>query len=144
MIKNKITLITIISISIILTMLAIATKLYAAEYATRTLVIPFNGESALTIVFRNLDSGNLIDADDGTSTASTAWDDAEIEGSLHAASGDWVFTIPTTSVRNLYFTQYAVAKTSVAKTTTPDRSAILYDPSTGRTYTDTALPSRTQ
>lgn len=134
--KKCIVFLTIVSLII---SVWIVSSALAAEFAAKTLVIPFNGETAVTVVFRDLNNGNLIDADDGTSTAATAWGDAEIEATQHAESNDWLIAVPTTSVRTAYFSVFHSAASAVTKTSVPDKSAVLYDVESGRTFTDTTL-----
>ena len=51
-------------------------RAHAATYAAKTVVIkPFNGETNVTVVFRDAKTGNIFNATDGTSTAATAWAD---------------------------------------------------------------------
>ena len=113
-----------------------------ATYAARNLVIPFNGESNLTVVFREFGTGNIMKTD-GTCTAAITWSEGEFDNAeateiaQHAQSNDWIVKVPETTVRWLYFTYYDAAHGDVAKTTTPDAGPILYDAKNGITYTDT-------
>ncbi len=111
----------------------------AETYVTRTLILPFNGETAKTIVMRDAANGNVINKTTGASASNTAWADGENAGSAHTYSGDWVFTIIVSdTVKEAYFTYYNVAPASITAATTPDSNApILYNPKTGKTYTDT-------
>jgi len=107
----------------------------AATYDARTLVVkPFGGETALTVVFRDIKTGNVFKTD-GTSAADTAWADGEFAASQHASSGDWVITFPATNFRTLYFSYYDAAVGAVTAATTPDGTA-LFDVPSGMSYTD--------
>ena len=111
----------------------------AATYAARNLLLPFNGESNLTVVFRDYATGNILKTD-GTCTAAITWTEGEFDNAAeteikqHDQSNDWIVKVPETTVRWLYFTYYDAAHGDVAKTTTPDGGPILYDAKTGNTY----------
>ena len=105
-------------------------------YPSRKLVIPFNGESYKTLVLRDKYTGDVIHASTGAVTET--FSQAIITGAAHAVSGDWVFTLPSTAFRVLYFTLYDV-ETPTKASTPVEGSAQLYDPRTGQTYTDSAV-----
>lgn len=109
-----------------------------ASGTAQTLVVPYNGESAITAVMRDKRDGSVIDADDGTDDA--AWDDGEIEATQQAVSNDWLLSIPASNVKIVYITLYSVAAASVDKTTIPynyQGTAFLLDTRYGSTGTDT-------
>ena len=106
------------------------------SYPSRTLVIPFNGESHKTLVLRDKYTGDVIHASTGAVT--DTFSQAIIAGVAHDVSGDWVFTLPSTSFRVLYFTLYDV-ETPTKASIPVEGSAQLYDPCTGQTYTDSTV-----
>jgi len=108
------------------------------EYLTRKMIIPFNGEAAKTIVLRDLQTGNVLNATTGACTSTTAWAEGEIEGARHDIGGDWVFTIPTViaSTREYILAVYDAAAGAVTKDTVPSASPLIYNVATGRTYSD--------
>ena len=105
------------------------------KYVSRTFILPYNGETAKVIVLQNRDNGNAINGSTGASAAATAWNDAEITGTQHAITNDWLFTIPAHDVDRCYMKIYDTAAASVDKTTVPVKST-LYNPKDGLTYTD--------
>ena len=102
-------------------------------YPSRTLVIPFNGESYKTLVLRDKYTGDVIHASTGEVTETFSV--GIIAGVAHDVSGDWVFALPSTAFRVLYFTLYDEAAPTAASIPV-EGSAQLYDPRTGQTYTD--------
>ena len=103
------------------------------SYPARTLVIPFNGESHKTLVLRDKYTGDVIHA--STGTVAETFSAGIITGEPHDVSGDWVFALPSTAFRVLYFTLYDEAAPTAASIPA-EGSAQLYDPCTGQTYTD--------
>ena len=110
-----------------------------ASFTAKTYVLPYNGETAKTIVLRDIATGNVISATDGTSTASTTWAAGEIEGSQHSISNDWTFSIPSMPSRYAFFTVYDAAASSVDKTTTPSFGPYLYDAQLGMAVLETTI-----
>jgi hypothetical protein len=112
----------------------------AATYPTKNVVLPFNGETNMTVVFRDFATGNVLNASTGACTAATTWGDGEFDSAdtseidQHDISNDWVVIVPETTVRWLYFTYYDAAHGDVSKTTTPTGGPILYDAKTGFTH----------
>ena len=106
------------------------------RFAAKTLVIPFNGESAKFVVMRDKDTGDLIHKTTGVKT--TTWADAALAASAHADSGDWLFAIPAMDYDTLYFTMYDSEPATKAVTPSSD-SAILYSTRVGSTFTDSIL-----
>lgn len=138
--KGKITAIAITAILIIagLYTLAFVQEAKAATIATQTFVIPYNGETAYTIVITDRANGNVVDASDGTSEADTAWNDGEIAGTRHAISGHWTFTVVRNlQVKNPVMNYYNIAAASLDKDDLPYRSASLYDSKENLTYSST-------
>lgn len=112
----------------------------SSTWPTRTLIIPFNGETALTVVFRDAKTGNVVHGTAGTCTAATTWDSGEIAAVAHSISGDWTVAVPsvTRNFSTLYFTIYYAVPGDITKATQPSVSgAALYDTRSGKTYTDT-------
>lgn len=110
------------------------------DWPAKTLIIPFNGETALTVVFRDAKTGNIVHGTAGTSTAATTWDNGEIAAVAHSISGDWMIAVPsvTRAFPTLYFTIYYAAPADITKATVPSApKATLYDTRSGKTYTDT-------
>jgi len=105
-----------------------------AASAAHNLVIPYNGEAAITVVFALPSNASLIDADLGTIGAS--WADAEIEASQDATSNDWIIAIPSTQYNIFFCKVYHVAAASVDKTTVPSRDPFLYDTGKRGSFTD--------
>jgi hypothetical protein len=103
-----------------------------AQYAAKTLVIPFKGETANKLVLRNKSTGDLIHATTGAVT--DTWAEAVITGIKHADSNDWTFAIPPVAVRGLSISIFDASSTT--KDSVPDVNQI-YDALTGVTYTDT-------
>jgi hypothetical protein len=106
-------------------------------YPARTFILPYAGETAKTIVLEDRDNGNAINGTLGTSTAATTWDAAEIAGTQHAITNDWVFSIPAHSIHRIILKRYDVAPASIDKTTVSGISPLLYNPKSGLAYTDT-------
>ncbi|MCE5185039.1 MAG: hypothetical protein LLF76_02815 [Planctomycetaceae bacterium] len=106
------------------------------KHQAQTLVIPFNGESAVTVVLRERTTGNILSAADGTCTASTTWAAGAIQATQHSVSNDWLVVIPASYIRECILSIYHATKATVTKTTTPDVAPVLFNLGTGRTYTD--------
>lgn len=111
-------------------------KASGEKYPARTFVIPFNGESYKTIVIQNRKNANMVHGTSGASASDTAWNDAEIAGTQHAISHDWLFSIPAHDVDLCYMKGYDVAPASIDKTTIPDDGPWLYDPKNGMCFSD--------
>jgi hypothetical protein len=109
------------------------------RYANRVLVIPYGGEDALTVVFREDKTGNVLHATSGDCSASIPFADGRIAATRHPESGDWRVAIPATDVKTLYGTLYYVPAIDVDKNTSPDAPnaiAFLFDTKSGASFSD--------
>ena len=109
------------------------------RYANRVLVIPYGGEDALTVVFREDKTGNVLHATSGDCSAAIPFADGRIAATRHPESGDWRVAIPATDVKALYGTLYYVPAIDVDKNTSPDAPnaiAFLFDMKTGVSFSD--------
>ena len=109
------------------------------RYANRVLVIPYGGEDALTVVFREDKTGNVLNATSGECAASVTFAYGRIAAARHPESGDWRVTIPATDVKTLYGTLYYAPAIDVDKNTAPDAPnavAFLFDMKTGASFSD--------
>jgi hypothetical protein len=114
-------------------------KASGEAYPSKTFILPYNGETAKTIVLHNRDNGNAVNSTTGASAAATTWDSAELAGTQHAITNDWLFTIPAHNISRMYIKRFDVAPASIDKTTvyTSGNEPLLYNPKTGLAYTDT-------
>jgi hypothetical protein len=111
----------------------------AKKYESKVLVIPFGGETALTVVFRQDKTGNVLHATTGDCSASVTFANGRIAATRHPQSGDWLVAIPATDVKTLYGTLYYAAIGDVNKDTSPDAPnaiAFLFDMKTGASFSD--------
>lgn len=144
---GKITAITLIFLMVLGYMAYLVIPAKAATVQTKTFILPVDKDNrsaatSITIVLLDPDSGNAISGTDGTSTAATTWDAAEVAGSQHSVTNEWTFTIPRpANTDSMYLKIYHAAAGSVSKTTTPSEQPILYDWQSNRTYTD-ATPTK--
>jgi hypothetical protein len=116
----------------------LATAYAAGEaYPALTFILPYAGETAKTIVLKNLDNGNNMSGTLGTSTATTTWDASEIAGVRNSLGGDWTFAIPAHNIHHIYIKRYDVAPASIDKDTVSGYNPLLYNPKSGLAYTDT-------
>ena len=109
------------------------------RYANRVLVIPYGGEDALTVVFREDKTGNVLHATSGDCSAGIPFADGRIAATRHPESGDWRVAIPATDVKTLYGTLYYVPAIDVDKNTSPDAPnaiAFLFDTKSGASFSD--------
>ena len=109
------------------------------RYANRVLVIPYGGEDALTVVFRQDKTGNVLHATSGECAASVTFAQGRIAATRHPESGDWRGMIPATDVKTLYGTLYYAPVVDVDKNTAPDAPnaiAFLFDMKTGASFSD--------
>lgn len=114
------------------------------RYEAQVLVIPFGGQTALTVVLRQDKTGHILHATTGDCTASIPFASGRIQATRHAQSGDWLVLIPATDVKTLYGTLYHKSLAEVTKDTIPDTpsaAAFLFDASTGSSFSD-LLPIR--
>ena len=108
----------------------------AAKYQSRTLIIPFDGEAGMFVVFRDYATGDLIHSTTGAVTVT--WANAEITATNHAYSNDWIVAVPGTDTRFMYFTYYYTDPTD--GTTAPDSAnPVLYDARLGITVLEPPL-----
>lgn len=108
-------------------------------YESRLLVIPYGGESHLTVVFRQDKTGNVLHGVNGDCSASISFADGRIAAVRHPESGDWLVTIPATNIKTLYGTLYYAAIGDVTKDTSPDAPnaiAFLFDTKSGASFSD--------
>lgn len=109
------------------------------HYDAQLLVIPFGGQTALTVVFRQDKTGNILHATTGDCTSSITVANGRIQATRHAQSGDWLVAIPATDVKTLYGTLYHKSAVEVTKDTVPDAPsavAFLFDAKTGASFSD--------
>ena len=109
------------------------------RYENRMLVIPYGGEDALTVVFRQDKTGNVLHATSGECAASIPFADGRIAATRHPESGDWRVVIPATDVKTLYGTLYYAPVVDVDKNTAPDAPnaiAFLFDMKIGASFSD--------
>ena len=109
------------------------------RYENRMLVIPYGGEEALTVVFRQDKTGNVLHATSGECAASVTFAQGRIAATRHPERGDWRVVIPATDVKTLYGTLYYVPAIDVDKNTAPDAPnaiAFLFDMKTGVSFSD--------
>ena len=108
-------------------------------YDSQTLVIPYGGQSHLTVVFRAEKSGDVLHATTGECSGSVSFANGRIAATRHPESGDWLVAIPATRIKTLYATLYAAAVGEVTRDTVPDRpdaAAFLYDMHSGASFSD--------
>lgn len=108
-------------------------------YDTRMLVIPFGGELALTAVFREKATGNVLHATEGDCSPSITFAQGRAAAVRHPQSGDWMIAIPAARVKTLHGTLYSAAASGVTKDTAPDArnaNAFLFDMKTGASFSD--------
>jgi len=109
------------------------------RYDAQTLVIPYGGQTALTVVFRQDKTGHILHATTGDCTSSITVANGRIQATRHPQSGDWLVSIPATDVKTLYGTLYHKLATEVTKDTVPDAPsavAFLFDARTGSSFSD--------
>ena len=109
------------------------------RYENRMLVIPYGGEDALTVVFRQDKTGNVLHATSGECAASVTFAQGRIAATRHPESGDWRVVIPATDVKTLYGTLYYAPVVDVDKNTAPNAPnaiAFLFDMKTGASFSD--------
>lgn len=109
------------------------------RYESRMLIIPYGGEDALTVVFREDKTGNVLHATSGECAASVTFAQGRIAATRHPESGDWRVVIPATDVKTLYGTLYYAPVVDVDKNTAPDAPnaiAFLFDLKTGASFSD--------
>jgi len=109
------------------------------RYDAQVLVIPFGGQSALTVVFRQDKTGHILHATTGDCSSSITVANGRIQATRHAQSGDWLVALPATDVETLYATLYHKSATEVTKDTVPDAPsavAFLFDAGTGSSFSD--------
>ena len=109
------------------------------RYESQTLILPFGGESALTVVFRQDKTGDVLHAVSGDCSASIAFADGRIAAIRHPQSGDWQVSVPATDIKTLYGTLYAAAVADVHKDTVPTAPtavAFLFDTKRGIAFSD--------
>lgn len=109
------------------------------HYGNRLLVVPYGGESNLTVVFREHQTGNVLNGSNGDCDASVTFAQGRIAATRHPESGDWLIQLPATDVKTLYGTLYYRALAEVDKETTPDEpkaSAFLFDANSGVSFSD--------
>ena len=109
------------------------------RYDSQTLVIPFGGEAALTVVLRQDKTGHVLHATTGECTPSVTFVQGRIAAVRHPQGGDWLVPIPATDVKSLYGTLYYAAAGSVTKDTEPDTPnavAFLFDTKSGAAFSD--------
>jgi hypothetical protein len=111
----------------------------APRYESCLLVIPFGGETDLTVVFREDKTGNVLHATSGDCSASIPFANGRIAAIRHPQSGDWRVQIPPTNIKTLYGTLYGAAIGNVDKDTVPESPkgmAFRVDVKTGATFSD--------
>jgi hypothetical protein len=111
----------------------------AKKYDSKVLVIPFGGEAALTVVFRQDKTGNVLHATSGDCSSSVTFANGKITAARHPQSGDWLVTIPASDIKTLYGTLYYAAAAAVDKDTVPDApsaTAFLFDTLRGVSFSD--------
>lgn len=114
------------------------------RYDAQTLVIPYAGQTALTVVLRQDKTGHILHATTGDCTSAITVANGRIQAVRHAQSGDWLVSIPATDVKTLYATLYHKSAAEVTKDTVPDTPsavAFLFDANTGSSFSD-LLPMR--
>lgn len=107
------------------------------RYSSKVLVIPYNGESNLTVVLREYGTGNVLDATTGDCDDTITFAQGCIEATRHAKSGDWLVVVPATDVKTLYGTIYKLAAASVTKNSTSDLPGFLFDSKYGIVFSNT-------
>ncbi len=109
------------------------------NYKNRLLVIPFGGETHLTVVLREDKAGNVLHATTGDCSASVTFAQGRIAATRHPQSGDWLVPIPATNIKTLYGTVYYAAASGVTKDTAPDAPnaiAFMFDMKIGASFSD--------
>jgi hypothetical protein len=141
--NGKTTLVGLFAVTLIVALIWIAAILVSPvkaaneRYATRTFILPYQGETYKTIVLFNRATGAPINKTTGVVT--TTWGDAELAGVRETTGGDWTFAIPAHSINYIYMKRYDVAPASIDKDTvyTSGNEPLLYNPNSGLAYTDT-------
>ena len=112
---------------------------------SRKLVIPKKATDTYTnpyLVFFDIDTGDMAHGTNGISAADTTWGNAAIAGALHSATGGntntfvYVFEIPDLD-NSLRWAFAMFDNDTPADSDTVVAGAWLYDPVTGRAFTDT-------
>ena len=108
-------------------------------YGNRLLVIPYGGESNLTVVFREHQTGNVVNGSNGDCNETVTFADGRIAATRHPESGDWLIQVPITRIKTIYGTLYYRSPDDVYKETVPDEpkaSAFLFDANSGVSFSD--------
>jgi hypothetical protein len=109
------------------------------RYDAQTVVIPFGGEAALTVVLRQDKTGHVLHAVSGDCSAGITFAQGRITAVRHPQSGDWLIPIPATDAKSLYGTLYYAPAATITKDTEPDTPnavAFLFDAKSGAVFSD--------